>query len=163
MKTMPEPDSPEMVETDDGDRVPRRFRIALPSYPDAAGVADLVIEVVDGVPKFADVRLTPPPDEPLDPADVAGIDWARLMHVAVTHKAMECSGYRFGDDAWRDGLMALAAAREFNVRRNAVTRADLERLVALVDEVGIDGAMKETGKSRGYVYKLLRRARRELP
>jgi hypothetical protein len=161
----PEPDSTEMVELGEDSRVPRRFSVQLTSGPDVAGFLDLVVEMVDLEPKVLEVRITPSLDEPLDLQDLANIDWRAAGRAAVQRKALEYSGYVPGEGGPRSHRDVIDRARrvaEASVRRNAVTKSDLARVVALVDEVGVEGAAKETGKSRGYIYKLLRRAQEEL-
>jgi hypothetical protein len=158
-----EPDSTEMVELGDGARVPRRFWVGLRTDPDAAGWVSLVVEMVGTQPKLADVRVCAARLNPLDVEDLEKIDWSALVKTAVRKKAVLCSGY---DDeslhAFHDRERRAARASR-TPRRDAVTKTQLAELVALVEEVGVAGAVKKTGKSRGYVYKLLRRAREELP
>jgi hypothetical protein len=163
--TPTEPDSTEMVELTDGGRVPRRFWMGLRSGPDAAGWVSLVVEMVGTRPKIVDTRIAPARTNPLDVEDLTAINWPALLRTAVQVKVVQYSGYVLDDDSqhpYHDRDQRAARVADASLRRNAVTKADLAELVALVEEVGVAGAVEKTGKSRGYIYKLLQRAREEL-
>jgi hypothetical protein len=164
--TPTEPDAKEMVELSDGGRVPRRFWMGLRSGPDAAGWVSLIVEMRGTRPKIAEVLgIEPARSNPLDVEDLNNIDWAALVRTAVQVKVVQCSGYVLDEESdypYHERNKRAARVADRSLRRNAVTKSDLVELVALVEEVGVVGAVKKTGKSRGYIYKLLQRAREEL-
>ena len=170
-----QPDSDELVDLGDGQRVPRRFQQAIYAS-DTSDIELLVTLVMDGTrARVADVLIKPIPGvDSLGVDDLARINWSAVVRLLVQLKVMQTSGWMLSPGEAKtlpagavtqrlhDRSEKASRAAKRTMRRNAVTAEDLAEIVRLVDTDGIAATVEKTGKSRGYIYKLLARAREEL-
>lgn len=166
-----------------GWRVPNSFTIRLLGQVRRTPVeAEVAVEMIGGTHYLRALALAArDPAKPLSAADLADINLVLVLDWAVREKAREqttrewvldedpASFNSFGAfKGWvlakadADAAAALSAVRSARTRRR-ITPADLRRVLDVHAAKGIGGLMTELGYSERNAYRLLARARKELP
>jgi len=169
-----------MIPIGGGFQVPERFTTSPPLVHRARRArCQVAVEMVGGKPRIRGLAIESTGPRPLTAADLAAMDWAALLDAAVQQEArkytppLEWAGGKDPTDlaAFTGGMLnqldqqsteTLAAARSARHPRR-FPAADLARLLTIHADKGIEGVKAEFSVSERQAYRLLDRARKEIP